>query len=175
MLLAILVGIFSACGTGNNGNGGSTPPAQTANVASPQAQNTASNKFTEADIAKLKWIEGTWRGMDGDKPFFERYRFENETAMIVETLADDTLAKVSETSRFQLLDGEFTHTEGNQSSAASSITDKSVQFVPTSGGGNSFRFERQSDGTWNAILEWPSSPNKPAGSKVYKMEPWPKK
>ena len=34
---------------------------------------TPRNNFTTADVAKLKWIEGTWRGMDGDKPFFERY------------------------------------------------------------------------------------------------------
>ncbi|HXU08596.1 MAG TPA: hypothetical protein VN743_06335, partial [Blastocatellia bacterium] len=40
------------------------------------AQIAPSNKFTAADIAKLKWIEGTWRGMDGDKPFYERYKIE---------------------------------------------------------------------------------------------------
>jgi hypothetical protein len=33
----------------------------------PIAQSTPSNKFTAADVAKLKWIEGTWRGMDGDE------------------------------------------------------------------------------------------------------------
>jgi hypothetical protein len=46
--------------------------AQVANIntQTPVAQATTSNKFTAADIAKLKWIEGTWRGMDAkaDKP-----------------------------------------------------------------------------------------------------------
>jgi hypothetical protein len=43
-----------------------------------------SNPTIQADIAKLKWLEGTWKGMDGDKPFFERYRFEGDSKMIVE-------------------------------------------------------------------------------------------
>ena len=55
--------------------------AQVANSTKQEAiaQATPSNKFTAADVAKLKWIEGTWRGMDGDKPFYERYKLE-ETA-----------------------------------------------------------------------------------------------
>ena len=111
--------------------------------------------------------------MDGDKPFFERYRFEG-TTMIVETLADETLKKIEETSRFELKNGEFGHTEGERRSAASEITDRHVQFVPVGGEGNDFRFERQDDGTWRAVLEWPAKGDKPAGQKVYKMEPWPK-
>ena len=54
----------------------------------PVAQSTPSKKFTAADVAKLKWIEGAWRGMDGDKPFYERYKIE-ETAMVVESLKAD--------------------------------------------------------------------------------------
>src|SRR6185369_6491000 len=134
---------------------------------------TPSKGFTPADIAKLKWIEGTWRGMDGEKPFFERYRFENDTSMIVETFTDGTFSKLEDASRFELKDGEFGHTEGNRRSAASSITADAVQFVPVGNGGNSFRFERQTDGTWKAVLEWPARDAKPAGQKVYKMEPWP--
>lgn len=111
--------------------------------------------------------------MDGDKPFFERYRIENDTAMIVETLTDETLSKVEDTSRFELKDGEFGHTQGDRRSAASWISADAVQFVPAAGGGNNFRFERQTDGTWRAVLEWPATASKPAGQKIYKMEPWP--
>jgi hypothetical protein len=90
--------------------------------------------FTAADIAKLKWIEGTWRGT-GEKqpPFFERYSFDG-TTMIVEGFgADETLQKIEETSRFELHDGKFGHVEGDKESAASSITDSAVQFVPVRG------------------------------------------
>lgn len=136
---------------------------------------TPSKSFTAADVAKLKWIEGTWRGMDGDKPFYERYRLDG-SSLIVETLKDETLAEVEDSGRFELKDGEFGKGEGDQRSAASSITDEAIQFVPSvPGKRNNYRFERQTDGTWNAILEWPATGDKPARQKVYKMEPWPSK
>ena len=144
--------------------------SQVANVNNPpSAQSTPSNKFTAADIAKLKWIEGTWRGMDGDKPFYERYKIE-ETAMVVEGLKADG-SPDGEPGRFELKNGEFGKDEGNKRSAASEITADHVQFVPAvPGKGNSFRFERQSNGTWRAVLEW-SAAGKPQ-QKIYIMEPW---
>ena len=60
--------------------------AQVANINAQTcgAQATQSNKFTAADIAKLKWIEGSWRGMDGDKPFYERYKVARRSRMALE-------------------------------------------------------------------------------------------
>jgi hypothetical protein len=137
----------------------------------PVAEPTPSNKFTAADIAKLKWVEGTWRGMDGDKPFYERYKIE-ETALVVEGLNADG-SPDGEPSRFELKSGEFGKGEGDKRSAASEITADYVQFVPAvSGKMNRFRFERQRNGTWRAVLEWPATPDKPARQKIYIMEPW---
>ena len=135
------------------------------------AQSTPSKKFTAADIAKLKWIEGTWRGMDGDKPFYERYKIE-ETALVVEGLNADG-SRDGEPGRFELKDGEFGKGEGDRRSVASEITADYIQFVPAVPGKlNRFRFERQSNGTWRAVLEWPARADKPAGQKIYIMEPW---
>ena len=137
----------------------------------PIAQPTPSNKFTAADIANLKWIEGTWRGMDGDKPFYERYRIEKE-ALVVEGLNADGSVK-GEPDRFELKNGEVGNGDGNNRSAASEITADYVQFVPAVPGKmNRFRFERQSNGTWRAVLEWPATADKPARQKIYIMEPW---
>jgi hypothetical protein len=137
----------------------------------PVGQSTPSKNFTTADIAKLKWIEGTWRGMDGDKPFYERYKIE-ETAMVVESLkADGSVDGVPE--RFELKEGEFGKGEGDQRSAASEITADHIQFVPAVPGKlNNFRFERQSNNTWRAVLDWPAKGDKPARQKIYIMEPW---
>lgn len=164
LVLAIITVSFIATAWSN---------AQVANIdiQEPIAQPTPSNKFTAADIAKLKWIEGTWRGMDGDKPFYERYRIE-KTALVVEGLnADGSLD--GEPGRFELKNGEFGKGEGDRRSAASEITADYIQFVPAvSGKLNRFRFERQSNGTWRAVLEWPATPDKPARQKIYVMEPW---
>lgn len=174
----IVLSLVAAAGAACSGGEAEKPAnANTQTAENPRPAATPSNQFTEADVAKLKWLEGTWRGMDGQKPFFERIRFEGST-MIVETFADETLAKVNDTARFELKDGEFGHTIGSQRSAASSITDNSVQFVPGAPEpgappkGNTFRFERQADGTWLAILETSAAPGRAAAEKTYKMEPW---
>jgi hypothetical protein len=136
----------------------------------PAWQAPPSKNFTAADIAKLKWIEGTWKGMDGDKPFYERYRIEG-TTMIVEGLKEDG-SPDGEPSRFELKNGEFGKGEGDKRSAASEITAEHIQFVPAAPGkGNSFRFHRQPDGTWHALLEWIDKEGKPK-QKIYKMERW---
>ena len=168
IVVAFVFAFGIACSTGDVAKNSTPNPPKTA--------ATPSKSFTSADVAKLKWIEGTWRGMDGDNPFYERYRIEG-TAMIVEGLKEDGSAD-GEPGRFELKNGEFGKGEGEKRSAASEITDSFIQFVPAvPGNRNSFRFERQSDGTWMAILEWPATADKPAASgKVYKMEPWqPKK
>lgn len=165
--------IFGAC-TASDGK----PANNTPNAAAVAAQDRArpSNKFTPADVARLKWIEGTWRGLDGYKPFYERYTFDG-TTMIVESLNADGMPD-GEPGRFELMNGEFGKGEGETRVAASELTANHVQFVPAVPGGrrNSFRFERQPDGTWNALLEWPATDDKPAQRKVFRMERWkPKK
>ena len=164
LVLIVALILIPSCSTGDARNSNA--------VANAKPVATPSSKFTAADVAKLKWIEGTWRGMDGDKPFYERYKIV-DSAMIVESLKEDGSVD-GEPGRFELKNGEFGKTEGDRRSAASEITDTYVQFVPAQSGPgrNSFRFEKQTDGTWTALLEWPASDNKPARQKVYRMEPW---
>jgi len=57
-------------------------------------------KLTAADLAKLRWIEGYWRGSGVDqKPFFERYRFENPTTLVVEVTRAGALGGPASTTR----------------------------------------------------------------------------
>jgi hypothetical protein len=144
-------------------------PAQTTSPAKPILKN-----ITPADLAKLRWIEGSWRGTgDIDKPFYERYKFENETTLVVESFDDDKFGKPSDVSRFELKDGEFSSSdpEGRRS-AASAIDANSVTFEPVAKSRNSFRFERESDNSWKATLAWPATDKAPAGQRIYKMERW---
>lgn len=160
-LLVIAVGGQSACGQSSKGGATAATPLP-----------TPSKSITAADVAKLKWIEGTWGGKDGESPFYERYRLEG-TSLIVDNFSDATLTKINGTGAFELKDGEFGKAEGGSRSAASYITDDAVQFAPAvAGRGNYFRFERQKNGTWHATLEWPATAEKPARSKVYVMEPF---
>src|SRR5687767_5685193 len=136
-----------------------------------QTNRPVATNFSTADIAKLRWIEGTWRGSGVDQaPFFERYRFENETTLAVDGFPDEKLEKVDDTSRFELKDGQF----GSEYYAASSIDDTSVDFVPIKAK-NSFRWERVSENSWKATLRWRAEGDKPARERIYNMERIPPK
>ena len=136
---------------------------------SPDAQTnqTGERKFSTADLSKLRWIEGTWRGSGVDQPpFFERYRFENDSTLAVDSFPDEKLDKVEDTSRFELKDGKF----GNGSYVASSIDDNAINFEPMANANNSFSWERVSENAWKATLKWPAKGDKPARERVYNME-----
>jgi len=127
--------------------------------------------FTTADLQKLRWIEGTWRGTgDVEQPFFERYRFESDSTLAVDSFADEKLTKVTDTTRYELKDGEFGGGNEGFRWVATSIDDKSITFTPVTKARNSFRFERESKDSWKAILNWPATAAKPARERVYKME-----
>ena len=142
------------------------------------AQTPTPKKFTAADLEKLKWIEGTWRGSgDAEKAFFERYRFENGSTLAVDNFTDEKLTTIDDTTLFELKDGDFTNPGGSDGVRwiATSIDYQSITFEPLAKAKNSFRWQRESDNSWTAILTWPPVEGKPSRQRVYKMERWPKK
>ena len=124
-------------------------------------------KLSAADLKKLRWIEGSWRGSGVDQaPFFERYRFENDTTLAVDSFPDEKLDKVEDTSRYELKDGQF----GNGSYVSSGIDDQGINFEPVPGKAkNSFRWERVSADKWRATLKWTDATGSPK-ERIYNME-----
>ncbi|HEY3038957.1 MAG TPA: hypothetical protein VGJ66_09485 [Pyrinomonadaceae bacterium] len=171
LLLVMLVNL-AGCARANSDYAASNRSSSSTPTAAP---SPTPKEITPADLAKLKWIEGTWRGTGGNvPPFYERYKFENESTLAVETLADETLTKVSEVSRFELKDGHFVHSEGDSGSVATALDDHSISFAPFGKPSNYFRFQRESDNTWKAILNW-TDKNGAAKERIYTMERWPAK
>src|SRR5258708_39762864 len=89
LVLVVVAGAWRGAASVARANGSAK-----ANVTAPmaQAEATPSKSFMAAYVAKLKWIEGTWRGMDSEKPVFERYWFDDETAMVAKTFFDEALS-----------------------------------------------------------------------------------
>jgi len=172
LLLVLLVNVFGCARTKSDlvAQNGASPTATAQPGASP-----VPIKITPADLAKLKWIEGSWRGTGGGvSPFFERYKFENDSTLTVESFADASLSKVDDVSRFELKDGQFSGSDGDSGSVATALDDNSITFAPTGKASNSFRFQRVADNSWKAILNW-TDKNGAAKERVYEMERWPKK
>ena len=146
-----------------------TSPRQLAPKASTPLPSPSPKLITTTDLAKLRWIEGSWRGSgDGQSPFYERYKFENDSTLVVETLADKTLSNVSDVSRFELKDGHFGSGTADSGSVATALDDNSIAFAPL-GKGNFFRFQRESDNSWKAILNWTDKTGAPK-ERIYLME-----
>jgi hypothetical protein len=142
----------------------STPPAQAAKPKRPPAKGV-----TAKDVAKLHWLEGSWRGTGAPKPFFNKYAFYGTTLKIT-SFDDEAMTKQVDAARYDLLkDGTFANPDGKQRFAASEITDSYVQFVTVTGTDEAFRMERQTDGTLKAVIEWTSDGK--AERKEYILEP----
>jgi hypothetical protein len=150
-LLLLSVMVAAACGKAADG-------------ADPQAV-----KLQSGDIKKLAWIEGTWRGTGGGiPPFFERYRFDGDQALVMEGFSDEALTKQSETTRYEIKNGVL----GNGRSAATELTDTSVSFAPVDGKGNPFKWISKGKDSWTAVLDVPARGGKPASQVVYQLERW---
>lgn len=137
-------------------------------------------RMTRADLAHLRWIVGTWRGSGTDQaPFYERYRFADDSTLLVESFADSTLGRVTDVTRFELRRGQLASTPNDPRPnasrwAASSIErDGSVTFVPLARARNRFTWRRDSPDAWTAILDWPATPGgAEARRRVYDMRRW---
>jgi hypothetical protein len=141
-------------------------------AAGQQIQPPKPKLITTTDLQKLRWIEGSWRGSGGDQaPFFERYRFENETTLAVDTIEGE---KVTDTTRFELKNGEFGGGSDGSRYVAIALDDNSITFAPVMKARNSFRWQRETADSWKAVLNWPAANGKPAGERVYNMERWPR-
>jgi hypothetical protein len=130
-------------------------------------------EIVAADLKKLRWIEGSWRGTGGGVPtFYERYRFENDSTLVVEGLADETLKQVNDASRFELKDGHFGYNNGDTGSVAVALDDNGITFGPTGKSRNFFRWQRESENVWKALLNWTDKNGAPK-ERIYVMERWP--
>src|SRR4026208_2271664 len=42
-----------------------------------------SSAYAKADLQKIKWIEGKWKGMSNGQPFYEIYKMTNDSTLEV--------------------------------------------------------------------------------------------
>ncbi len=151
----------------------SAPPVES--VTPEPSPTVLPKQITANDLLKLRWIEGSWRGTGGGvEPFFERYKFENDSTLAVETFDDGTLSKVNDVSRFELKNGNFGFSTGESGSVAIALDENSITFAPLGKSRNAFRWQRENEDAWTAILTW-TDKDGAAKERIYKMARWPAK
>ncbi len=87
--------------------------------------------FGTADFAKLRWLEGSWRGTAADEaPIYARYHFVNDSTLEITYFRDSTFAQPSGTGKVYLTVGRIFHTFGPGRWGASNVDSVGVYFVP---------------------------------------------
>jgi hypothetical protein len=147
---------------------GGRDQAQTAESA--EAPPTAAT-VTSAEFGQLSWLEGDWRGHGVDQsPFYERYRFVDDSTLLVESFADSTLAQVTRVSRVELRAGQVVDRGESSRYVLTELDSAQAFFAPLEGVSNSFRWRRgASPDTWTATVLWIDDSGA-RGERVYQLE-----
>ena len=129
-----------------------------------------------ADLRALRWIVGTWRGSgDRQSPFYERYRFVDDSTLLMEGFKDSTLAQVTESSRYELRGGRFANAGPADAAqwVAVRLTDGAVTFAPVRRARNRFTWRPVSTDEWIADLVWPPADAASAPrTRTYRLVRW---
>ena len=129
--------------------------------AQPAAAPPAAARVTVRQLAQLRWLAGDWRGAGTagttQAPFYERYRFVDDSTLTVETFADSTWRTVSETSRWELRGGRLGNVGDGARWVATRVDSLGAEFAPTARARNTFRWARaprsgRRPATWQATI-----------------------
>ena len=139
------------------------PAARTAlaqsSAAFPTGDAARPAALTRSDLRALRWIVGTWRGTGTTvAPFYERYRFSDDSTLVTESFADSTLAVVSETTRWELRGGRLENGGEGARWVAVQLTPAGITFAPVRRARNAFTWRPgASKDEWHADIIFPAA------------------
>ena len=151
----LVIGLaLGACERGAEPGGSHAP--ETGPATTPGAAHSRS------EFARLRWLEGTWRGSGAGQPtFYERYTFVDDSTLRAESSPDSTFPDPAEAGSIELRAGRITTGGGDMLWAATRLDDRSVRFDPVRGARNTFVWTRASDSVWTARLTWRDDEGEP--------------
>jgi len=108
--------------------------------------------YTKDDLGKIKWIEGKWKGLYKGQPFYEIYRFSNDSTVEITSFEWDGKDS-SKTTMSYLYYKEGSYYLGEkQNYKTTSITDKEIKMVPNVEAYNHILWKYRDSTGWDAIL-----------------------
>lgn len=135
------------------------------------AVRTPTAKVSLADFSRLRWIEGRWRGaQSGGAPFYEAYRFHDDSTMWSYSFADSTLRTPRDSSLIAFRGDSLTSGEPITWRVIH-LDSVSVQFVRVGEESSGFRWTYVGPGAWTALLTFDSAGV--AKQRVYDMRAMP--
>ena len=138
---------FVQCGEGNEQRTSAADEAKATPVVSDSAG------YGKQDLTKLKWIEGRWRGMYSNQPFYEIYRLLNDSTLEI-TSYDWNGNDSINTSRTYVRWSEGYYYLGNQKNwKVAGITDTAIVMKRNYKASNDIVWRYNNATSWDAYLE----------------------
>ncbi len=109
-------------------------------------------KVSLAEFKKLKFLEGKWRGTGYKTPFFETYRFVNDSTIESGTSDDSTFSKVQPSSRIVLRNGSIYSEENGKANWAVTRVDKDGYHFAAINRPGFFVWKSVKPDEWTALL-----------------------
>jgi hypothetical protein len=123
-------------------------------------------RFSSADFAILRWIEGDWRGQIASGGYFyERYKFADDSTIVMHGFEDSAFTQPNDSATIVFRGGVVIDRGPKAQWSATRLDAKGIDFAPIQGATNRFSWNRQSADKWTAAIR----PAK-AAPTVYPME-----
>lgn len=127
-----------------------------------------SKTYTLKDFAKLKWLEGDWKGqMENKPPFFARYKFANDSVIISYSYRDSAMINAADSSTIFLHNGAIYDKGSSAIWVATKVDSANIHFVPYRYAMNQFTWKLNPDGSWSTYVSLRNS--KETGATEYVM------
>ncbi|HSA55348.1 MAG TPA: hypothetical protein VLE53_06565 [Gemmatimonadaceae bacterium] len=136
--------------------------------AAEPAEATEALRVTAEQFQGLRWLEGRWRGAEpGGAPFFESYRFVDDSTIQSYTYADSSFTAASDSGLIRLRGDSVTSGWPVPRYVVTAIATDSVYFAALPGAANDFTWRFVETGHWTARLTWDSAGV--ARERIYEM------
>jgi hypothetical protein len=120
-------------------------------------------------LRSLVWLEGMWRGTQSDTaPFFERYRYLDDSTIGTWTYADSLGTQVVDSGSIRLRSGIVTSGDSARGYVLTALDSSSAHFEPRGAAVNAFTWRRMSESSWSATLTWRDAAGQPI-ERIYVM------
>ncbi|HEX6181555.1 MAG TPA: hypothetical protein VFZ47_09945 [Chitinophagaceae bacterium] len=104
-------------------------------------------------LRRISWIEGNWQGMDGNNPFYEIYKFKNDSTLEI-TSYNWNGKDSSGTSKSVITRHNNSYYLGDSLNyRVITISDSSILMFPNYKANNAILWKKVDGDTWHAFLE----------------------
>jgi hypothetical protein len=164
--LAVIAGASCRSESGSVSEGS---PDSAAGTAASGVREPVAGRYTPQDFARLRWLDGSWRGRLPDGGYFyERYRVVNDSTIAMRGFPDSLFARVTDSSSISLRGGTVA-SEGGTRWVATRLDSSAVDFASERNAANNFTWTRESADRWTATLRSTDRDGRPR-TIVYPME-----